>query len=66
MPGRIGRPLREPQGALRGFDFAVPDEQYARIAGENADLRSALEARMHQLRSRADQLDAFAAKLRGR
>ena len=51
---------------LRGFDFGVPDEQYAHIAGGNDDLRSALEARMHQLRSRADQLDAFAEQLRGR
>ena len=49
---------------LRGFDFAVPDEQYAKSAGGNEDLRAALEARMHQLRSRADQLDAFAAQLR--
>ena len=51
---------------LRGFDFGVPDEQYAQMAGGNDNLRAALEARMHQLRSRADQLDAFAAQLRGR
>jgi hypothetical protein len=50
---------------LRGFDFAVPDEQYAKSAGGNDDLRAALETRMHQLRSRADQLDAFAEQLRG-
>jgi hypothetical protein len=50
---------------LRGFDFAVPDEQYAKSAGGTNDLRAALETRMHQLRSRADQLDAFATQLRG-
>ena len=49
---------------LRGFDFAVPDEQYAHMAGGNDDLRAALEVRQHQLRSRAQQLDEFAKKVR--
>ena len=50
---------------LRGFDFAVPDERYAHVAGVNDDLRAALEVRQHQLRSRADQLDEFAKTVRG-
>ena len=50
---------------LRGFDFAVPDEQYAHTAGGNDDLRASLEVRQHQLRSRANQLDEFAKKVRG-
>lgn len=49
---------------LRGFDFAVPDERYAKSAGGHDVLRAALETRIYQLRSRADQLDAFAAQLR--
>ena len=49
---------------LRGFDFAVPDEQYAQMAGGDDDLRASLEVRQHQLRSRADQLDEFAKTLR--